>query len=233
VIARDQGTPTRFNTTKHVHVTIDENYFKFKQSNAANATDRLELKTDQNMVTIDENLPNATFVARINVVNSISSVLDSAVNASAVHLDFKLITCNDTFSIDSATGQIYVLNSAQLDYERVREFIVQVECLETNRLRPGLVKYRTGRITMLVKLRNLNDNAITFTLPVYKYTIEENVSRLPSDLTGPLVQIDDLDLADGSSGDDFNVTLSLESPDLFDNFRIVKMARFVYMSIRS
>jgi hypothetical protein len=88
---------------------------------------------------------------------------------------------------------------------------------------------------MLVKLKNLNDNAITFAAvtnnnstvgPHYPYTIEENIKTLPHDLTGKLIQIDDLDLADGS--EDEQVVLTLEGAELFDNFRIVKLARFVY-----
>jgi protocadherin Fat 4 len=83
---------------------------------------------------------------------------------------------------------------------------------------------------MLVKLRNLNDNPIKFNLPStidrYGYTIEENVKTLPSDLTGKLIQIDDADLSDGSGDDE--VALTLEGDELFDNFRIIKLARFVY-----
>ena len=128
-----------------------------------------------------------------------------------------------------------MLDSAKLDYETVHELIVLIECTETNRMHAGRTKYRTGRINMLVKLANLNDNPITVvahSLPTTSsssslaYTVEENAQSLPHDLTGRFVQIADLDLAD--SLDDSQVRVELDSGGDGDHFRIVKLSRFLY-----
>lgn len=108
----------------------------------------------------------------------------------------------------------------------MKEFVVQIECTEVNRLHAGQVKYRQGRINMLVKLENLNDNPVSFDRSVYSYTIDENAFSLPQPVTGPLVQITDPDLSLVDSGSE--IAMQLEGDDSINNFRIVRLARLVY-----
>ena len=105
VVARDSGEAAQqLQTSKHVRIHIDENYYKFKQSD----NDKLELNVN-NMITLNENTANGTFVARVKVVNSIEAVLDAKpADNKSIELEFRLLTSNDTFYIDRRTGEVRV-----------------------------------------------------------------------------------------------------------------------------
>lgn len=108
VVVRDQGNMVQLENKRRARVIIDDNYFKFKQSD----NDNLKLNV-ANLVSIEENTPNDTFVARVNVVNSIESVLqlkgdEDNENNKTLELSYKLLTCNDTFKIDNKTGEVRV-----------------------------------------------------------------------------------------------------------------------------
>ena len=224
VVVRDKGRVVQLENRKKVQVEIDQNYFKFRQ----NENDKLELNV-KSLVVINENTANGTQIAKVKVLNSIESILDSQLENKTIELHFKLLTCEDTFMIDETTGDVKIRDSSKLDYEKIKEFIVQVECVETNRLDSLKPKTRMGHINMLVKLTNLNDNPISFHMDKYEYSIVENRAQdLPVDLAGKLIQINDPDLLDGSLDDDESISLELQGEDSIDNFRIVKLARFVY-----
>ena len=127
--------------------------------------------------------------------------MGSASNASrSVELEFSLRSCGDTFAIDKRSGVLSVRNSSKLDYEAVTEFLVQVEAVERQWL-TELRQERAGRISLLVRLNNVNDNeprfvtkAATATTSGYEFRIDENAWPLPRALVGELIVIVDRDL---------------------------------------
>ena len=68
--ASDMGTKVKLETELHVVIRIDSNYFKFNQ----HSNNRLSLEVSD-VVYIDDNSIEGTFIARVNATNSFSAVV--------------------------------------------------------------------------------------------------------------------------------------------------------------
>lgn len=191
--AEDLGIPQRLNSIFVIKVKIDQNYFSFDQQKS----DRLELKTPD-FVDLDENSKPGTKIGYARVLNSFDSIINELSSKSKnrqIELKFKLLTCNDTFMINEKSGLIEVKDSTKLDYEAIKEFVVTVEALETQTM-SSFSKIRSGTSSFIVRLRNLNDNPVSFSEQIYRIDMKENQKTVPFDLD-VLISLTDLDL--GSS----------------------------------
>ena len=126
VVATDRGNIVRLNSSLNINIDINRNYFKFNQQE----NNKLDLVVDNNIVNIDENSQPGLFVTKVSVANSYEAVIKQRKEDKNIKLRYKLLTCNDTFTIDEITGVITVLNSTHLDYEVIKEFRVTVDALE-------------------------------------------------------------------------------------------------------
>ena len=127
LIATDMGNMVRLNSSLHISVEINRNYFKFNQQE----NNKLELDVASNIINIDENSAKGVFITKVKVTNSFDGVIKQRnKEAKSVKLKFRLLTCNETFIIDETTGVINVLNSSNLDYEAIKEFRLSVEATE-------------------------------------------------------------------------------------------------------
>ncbi len=125
--AFDMGNMIRLNSSLHLTVDINKNYFKFNQQE----NNKLELDVASNIINIDENSAKGAFITKVKVTNSFDGVIKQRnKEAKSVSLKFRLLTCNETFSIDENTGVINVLNSKNLNYEVTKEFRVTVDAME-------------------------------------------------------------------------------------------------------
>jgi hypothetical protein len=183
VIVSDKGNVLRLNKSLDISVEINQNYFKFNQQE----NNKLELTVDSNIINIDENSARGLFISKVKVLNSFDAVIKQrSTEEKMVKLTFKLLTCNDTFSINEITGAISVLNSKNLDYETIREFRITVdasEIVKSVKSANELTLERYGITNLIVKLNNLNDNPAEFNEKLYITKYSENVKNLPFELS--------------------------------------------------
>ncbi|CAF0762269.1 unnamed protein product [Brachionus calyciflorus] len=226
ISAKDFGVPERLETTLKITIRIDPNYFSFDQQKM----DKLDLKTPD-LVHLEENSEPGTKIGFVRVLNSFNSIINEAKSKSQnrqVDLKFSLLTCNDTFQINEDTGLIEVKNSAKLDYETIREFLVKVEARENQQM-SSFSKIRTGVSSFMVKLVNLNDNPPVFSKQIYETDVKENQKLLDSTLTD-LIYITDSDL-DSPKSQAINqinpIEVKLNGLDS-SNFKLVQVNPSVY-----
>lgn len=224
--AQDLGIPQTLNSTFFIKVKIDPNYFSFDQQKS----DRLEIKTPD-FVDLDENSKPGTKIGYARVLNSFDSIineLSSKSNNRKIDLKFKLLTCNDTFMINEKSGLIEVKDSNKLDYESIKEFVVTVEALETQ-IMSSFSKVRSGTSNFIVRLKNLNDNPVSFSEQIYKIDMKENQKSVPFDLD-VLISLTDPDL-DSSMAQPVNqlspIELKLSGLDS-SSFRLRQIGTLMY-----
>lgn len=142
LVARDRGTPTSLESTLLLGIKIDPSYFNFNQ----NKSSILDLE-GPDLVNLEENSAPGTLVGEVKVLNSFKSIMDETAANSlnrTVDLTFSLLTCKDTFAIDTLSGVIKVADSSRLDYEREKEFVLVVEAREVQQMQT-FSKLRTGQ----------------------------------------------------------------------------------------
>lgn len=135
VTARDAGTPTALESSLALEVRIDQNYFNFNQVK----NNKLDLEATFDLVFLNENVAPGHVIGQVRALNSFGSIMDEAASVAtstnrSVNLTFALLAGEDTFRIDKFTGEIQVANSAKLDYERFKEFVLIVEAREVQQM---------------------------------------------------------------------------------------------------
>jgi hypothetical protein len=191
IVAMDKGSPQRLNSSLEIIVKIDPNYFKFSQK----SNDKLYFKDNTDIVYINENLANGSLVTQVSLDNSFDSVMHEN-EKFKIELKYKLLTMNDTFSIDD--GFVRVIDSSKLDFEKNKEFLLLIEAVEIQNLAKS-VQRRHGLSRLVVKLNNLNDNVPQFSQNVYEFNLDENQSTRPFEFKSSQIKITDADLSDGAS----------------------------------
>jgi hypothetical protein len=190
ITAKDMGKPMQLSSHLNINIKIDEKYFSLSQI----SIDKLELD-GPNIVRLEENPVANKFVAKINAVNSFMQQANKT--NRYVDLRFKLLTTNETFQIDEKTGVVSVLNSSLIDYESNKDFVLNVEAIESVGMSSDN-KTRTGHLNMLVKVLNLNDNPPVFNRLAYEFSCEENIRKIPLEMfagtNNQFIQITDSDL---------------------------------------
>lgn len=79
------------------------------------------------------------------------------------------------FSINEQNGQITVLNSSLIDYEKIKQFVVTVKATEVY-FNNNVMKKRSGSIIIIVKVDNTNDNLPVLNKKLYELTMDENMA---------------------------------------------------------
>lgn len=135
VTARDGGTPTALESSLALEVRIDQNYFNFNQVK----NNKLDLEATFDLVFLNENVAPGHVIGQVRALNSFGSIMDEAASVATsanrtVNLTFTLLAGEDTFRIDKYSGVIEVANSAKLDYERFKEFVLIVEAREVQQM---------------------------------------------------------------------------------------------------
>lgn len=191
VIARDMGVPRSLESKINLLIEIDENYFRVSKS-----VDRLELDTvnGKTLFQLEENSEIGTELAQVVIQNSFLKN-QTEVSRNHVQLNFKLLTCNDTFTINELTGLIAVKDNKLIDFEAIKQFLITVEATEMYILNQ-VEKRRQGTMIIIVKVNNVNDNSPTFNKEAYVMSVSENIFQTPFALeeSSDLIQITDNDL---------------------------------------
>lgn len=151
VIASDKGNPPQ-STIGLVELQVGE---------LRDISGRLSFQNESYTIIIAENSPYGQRILQLNAYRSDGRRQQIAYSIERGNED-------DSFSIDSKTGEIIVNRSDQLDYEKRNE-IKLIAAARTDGLSSPLFAYTT----VIVKLQDVNDNAPRFTQRRYEAAVAE------------------------------------------------------------